>query len=405
MKRLDTTISTVRKYIAQNPFKSFYIALGIFVITIGLSHFLSQKAPDTKKTIIPSKQVRTFKLSDNTSITTTGTVEKNGVTTIVALSGGVVQRINLKEGSTVYKGQAVVSLSSNYQGGNAAGIQSALAKLGYDQTLATYDNQKTILQKQKEIAEKVDANADEARDKNPMKLKEDEALSNLQKDITLKQLENGQTSLDFGREMSRLQYQLASVQAASMYPASPFAGVVQKIFVRKGQFVSPGTPIATVASANTTYGVKVSAYTTENIARQISLQKPSMVMIGKKAINIIPYFVSTEPVQGNLFAVFFLIPASQSMNIADDSTLAIKLTLEAPSELEQALYIPLDGVYQTAEESLVYLYKNKKAHSKKVELGTIYGSYVQVTKGLTSEDTIILDRSVIDGESVTLWQK
>jgi hypothetical protein len=54
-------------------------------------------------------------------------------------------------------------------------------------------------------------------------------LSNLQKDVTLKQLEVQEKTLQLNRDVAKLQVNLAYVNEALMYPASPFAGKVEKL--------------------------------------------------------------------------------------------------------------------------------------------------------------------------------
>lgn len=63
-------------------------------------------------------------------------------------------------------------------------------------------------------------------------------------------------------------------------------------------------------------------------------------------------------------------------------------------------FVPLDSVYQTVDSAYVYILKNGKAVSTKVDLGSVYGGYVEVLKGVTDGDHVILSRTVINGDSV-----
>jgi hypothetical protein len=37
-----------------------------------------------------------------------------------------------------------------------------------------------------------------------------------------------------------------------------------------------------------------------------------------------------------------------------------------------------------------------------VKLGSVFGSFVQISDGLKKEDQVILDRNVIDGDPITI---
>ena len=62
-----------------------------------------------------------------------------------------------------------------------------------------------------------------------------------------------------------------------------------------------------------------------------------------------------------------------------------------------SIYIPLDAIYQSETGAYVYLAVDNRAVVRSIELGEVIGSYVAVTSGLAHGDTIILDRTVLDG--------
>ena len=64
--------------------------------------------------------------------------------------------------------------------------------------------------------------------------------------------------------------------------------------------------------------------------------------------------------------------------------------------------IPIDSVYQTQEKAYVLVNNKGKAETKTLELGSVYGSYVEVRSGLTSDDQIILDRNVVADDKVAV---
>ena len=60
----------------------------------------------------------------------------------------------------------------------------------------------------------------------------------------------------------------------------------------------------------------------------------------------------------------------------------------------------VDSVFQTQDQAFVYVANNGYAESRKIVLGQVLGRFVEVTKGLSEEDQVILDRFVITGDPV-----
>ncbi len=460
-------LNNVKTYINNNPFKSFFIALGIFVLLIVVSSFLQKPKTEATQSKVEPKKVNVYSIGKAPQVSVRAEVEKPGLVTVVSLASGVVQSITAQEGASVYKGQALVKLSSNYQGGNAAGVQRNIAKVSYDNIVDTYDSQKQIIESQKEIANKADSNADDLRSITDKSLNETRSLislndsivtsldsklqdlsvdpiankdlilstnqiksqfvaannqarnalrsseysangdnnpaqlSDLQKDITLKQLDNQLKALDMNKEISRLQVQLAGIQSSMMYPATPFAGTVQKIFVKKGQVVSPGTPLAIVSSSKV-QNIKATIYVTADIASRISKIEQCVLHVGNKTYSAMPYFVSSEAVNGNLHAAYFSIPAEYAQELAHNESITVDVPLGYADTMISALYVPLDAIYQTNDTAVLFVLENHKAKARVVELGNVYGELIEIKKGLNLGDTVILSRDILDGDPVAL---
>lgn len=111
----------------------------------------------------PVKEVSTYKIGKTPRVLVSARVEKTGVVKIVALSPGVVQNIQVTEGQFVNQGATLISLASNYSGGNAPGIQRQLAAATLSNVIDTYEIQKDIIRKQRELADKNRENTEELR--------------------------------------------------------------------------------------------------------------------------------------------------------------------------------------------------------------------------------------------------
>lgn len=450
--------------IEKRPLLSFLTVLGILFLLIIAGNLLRKPKPAVTAEP-PVKRVATYTIGTAPKLTVQAQIDKSGVIKIVAQTGGIVSAIHTTEGQAVKQGTWLVSLASNYQGGNAAAVSRQIAQTQYKNVLDTFDMSKELISKQKEIAEKAQDNSEEMREvtiksvedtRTLLDLNEDilstydanlaayEAtdsagsnstlilatrqlkaqymaainqmrtairsgelstdedkppmqIANLTKDIALKQLEVQEKALELGREVSRLQVTLAQINEGVFHPAAPFAGTVERIHVRIGQAVNPGTVLATFAgnSQNMTAFVMVPA----EVATKISKIEPAVLSLPQGPLELTPTHVSSEATDGLLYSVIFTIPATENVKIADKSFFPVQLPIGYPDSGTTMPFVPIDSVYQTKSESFVFIIKDGKATSLPVTLGSVTGRFVQVEKGLGTEE-IILDRSVINGEKV-----
>ena len=452
---------------AQNhPFRTFFAALGVLLIVIilGSAVFKTKPAAEVKRTQV--KTVEVFRLGQSPTISVQAEVKKSGVIKIVAQTPGIISSISTTEGTHVYKGQTLVSLASNYQGGNAFSLQRQLAGLQYQNTKDTFDAQKELIQRQRDLVNKQSENSDELRKitqnsvedtqslvdlnstiltkvKNDIKDLEtnnvgganDSAIFGLQqlqaqvqggtnqlraslrasqyqvnddkpaqkieditKDIALKQIDLQEKALKLGLEISSVQLRLAKVQEANMFPSAPMNATIQKVHVKVGESVSPGTPLVTLSGDGGS--IIVDAKVTQKTAASINMESLAKIIVGGKTIEVVPTFISTEATSGQLYSVIFYIDESYKKLFTDNAF----ITVDLPVEIIDTgfVFIPVDSVFQTQDEAFVFVVNGKKAQSKKVNLGQIMGEYVIVEGEIGSKDTIILNRSVSEGEEIQI---
>lgn len=222
----------------------------------------------------------------------------------------------------------------------------------------------------------------------------------LQRDVTLKQLDLQERTLSLNKEIASLNMRLSQIQESLMYPVAPFDGVVERIYVKVGQNVSSGTVLATITGKQNT--AKAVVTTSRHIAENISRLEPTHLAGKGVSVDIFPSYISSEPTEGNLFAIIYAIPDTQAASFTNDQIITADLPIGIAQSMGSIPYIPLDAVYQTDSESYVYTTVAEKgqikAKSKRIELGEVVGDYVEVEEGITAGDRIILDRTVIEGD-------
>lgn len=460
-------------FVDKRPFATFLVVLGIVFILIVISNIIGNIKPKTEEQPVPVKEVQTYQVGSVPTIKVQAHVEKSGVITITALTGGVVQKIYKENSEHFTRGQTLVGLSSNYQGGSLFSLQRQLAQTQYDNVIGTFDNQKETLKQQRELAEKNDANADELRtitdkslsetrdlinlnetilssiDQNLANLeqtnvngsndalilstqqlksqflaatngakqglrnaefqasgdKQPAQLSNLQKDLALKQLDIQEKMLEMNREVNRIQLNIARVNEGLMFPTAPFSGTVERVFVKVGQAVSPGTELMVLGQDAEDDPITAVALVSADIAGRVSeLDKSTIHIDSKTSYAAFPSYISNEAVNGTLYAIYFPIPDTYSATVTDTGFISIDIPIGYSDTASFIPYVPIDAIYQTRDQNFLFIAENGAAASRAVSLGQIYGNYIEITSGLHNGDQVLLDRTVVAGDKVTTPQ-
>lgn len=232
-----------------------------------------------------------------------------------------------------------------------------------------------------------------ADDENPAE------LSRLQRDITLKQLDAQEKALEIGKEIALLNVKLARINESLFYPQSPFAGRIEKVHVRIGQLVSPGTPLFTLVGSSGQAQVVITV--DESTARTISKLEPSVLTLKSTTVSLTPTFVSQEPTQGRLFSVIYSLPSEHASQLADSDYISVQIPVGYAKTGTTIPYIPIDAIYQTQDQAYVFTVAEGKAVALPVEIGQVYGRFVAVS-GLPTNTQVILDRTVLAGDPITI---
>ena len=450
----------------RKPISTFLALLLILLGLIILSNAISKPKITTEETTLPTKSVAVYTIGTSPKLSVQAQIEKSGVIKIVSLGSGIVQSINAEVGQDVYQGTTLISMSTNYQGGNAMSVARQLAEVQYKNVVDTYKVQKDLIKQQVDLANKSDENSDKLReisnnstsgtqslidlnndilstlaaqqadleatnvgganDAAILQTKQLRAqlqagnnqlqtalkttqftgsdtnapaeISNISKTIAIEQLYAQQKALELNKEVSRLSLLMAQINEAIMFPSSPINGVVERIYVREGQAVTPGTPLAQVSGDSKSL-IAVASLSRE-MAQGISRSGMSVLHIGDKTYESAPFYVSTEATDGQLYTAEFQIPQEYTSQVSDKSYITIDIPIGFPKTGGAIPFVPLDSVFQTQDQAFLFVVKNGKAESRKVKLGQVLGSFVEVKSGLRDSDQVILNRNVIEGDPI-----
>ena len=449
----------------RHPILSVVITLLLLLGLIAAQSAMRKPQPQ-KEVQKPARTVDIFSIGQAPRIKAQAQIEKSGVIKIVAQTSGVVQQIPVKEGQAISQGQNLAYISTSYGGGSTLSVQREIAQKQYANAKDTYDEQKDLIARQREIAEKSDTNTDELRSISAKSIDESKSLltvntdilnnlnqdiaqleatnsadvnrssiqalkqsktvyqstanslassirnleyssdsdgvqaelANLNKDVALKQLAIQEKALTLSRDVSYLQFQLASINESLAYPASPCFGVVEKVHVKFGDVVSPGMTLFTISTTDkSALAVALVSY---DVASQVSILEPSVLLVGSQTVSVMPSYVSQEATDGVLYSIYYAIPEQLVQRATEGGYIEVEIPVGNAGTTSVVPYIPLDAIHQTQDGAYVYLAKKNRVAATKVKLGTVYGQYVEVLDGIRAADHVILDRNVIDGDQI-----
>jgi multidrug efflux pump subunit AcrA (membrane-fusion protein) len=184
---LKTKIKFVYKKITaailNTPERSFFTVLGALFLIIIIGNIIGRFGAKPVETTQSVKKVHFFSIGESPKITATARIEKSGVIKIIAQSGGVVQAIYKNEGANINRGETLMWLSSNNQGGTIPSVNRQIAQNSYSFANDNFAAQVDLINKQRDVADKGKGQADKLRDIANQSIDDTNNLINLNNDI------------------------------------------------------------------------------------------------------------------------------------------------------------------------------------------------------------------------------
>ncbi len=279
----------------------------------------------------------------NNKIYISGTLLSNEEVTLMPEIAGKVTRIYFKEGSTVKKGDVLLTI-------NDIELQAQLKKLQVQEKL---------------VAEQ------EARQKKLLAIN---GISQEEYDVMLSQV--NATAADV--ELLRAQISKSQITA-------PFDGKIGLKNISEGSYVTPGTPIATMQQSDP---MKLDFYVPE---KYVSLVKVNGKLTFTTEVGNEKHDAVVMAIEPKVDAATRTIQVraktdNKSGNLFSGSFVRIEFSLE---ESENALMIPTESIIPILKGQKVFVARGGKAEEVKVETGLRSENKVQILKGLTVGDTVI----------------
>lgn len=327
--------------------------LGMFCLCY-LSACNSAKDEDTPTVVKPEKvvpvTVERVALNDLTEyFTLPANLEAWEDLSLAAEIAGSIQSIHFKEGDRVQKNEVLLEIDPET-------IKSYLHR---DQ-----QNVEIIKRKFKRFQE----------------LETDGLISKQELD----DLENGLTAAKSALETTKLQLKKSS-------PRAPVSGIVDRIYVDRGEYVDPGNPLLRLVQVGK---LKVIADVPE--------KDVAFLKVGQ-SVEIIPALINTRssaPISGNIEHIAFSAnPTTRTYRtkiVIDNSSSKLRpgMIVRAKfirQQLEQVISIPLFAVMDRDGEKIVFLAENGVARKVNVAIGSSIGQRVVIEQGLSKDQTLIVE--------------
>jgi len=273
----------------------------------------------------------------------TGTLKPDEQVELAFETSGKIVGINFTEGTRVKKGDLLAKI-------NDKPLQAQLEKLTAQKKLV----------EEKEFRQRSLLNKDAISQESYDEIVTD--LQTIQADINLIQARIAETEL-----------------------RAPFDGNIGLRYVSEGSFTNPSTKIATLVKI---IPIKLEFSIPERYSDQVKIGYPvSFTVEGtNKVFQAKVYAVDPQIEENTRTIVIRALYPNKNEELKSGHYASVTLLL---SQIENTIAIPSEALIPEMEGEMVYVYRNGKASSVKVQTGLRTESLIQITEGLKFGDTLL----------------
>ncbi len=380
----------------------------VLMVTTILSSALfgcSGAEKQTEVTVAAAKQGK-----DLSAMVWQGTVEALSSVDIIPIASGKVTQILAKEGDHVEAGAPLFQIDNQ-----DASLQLEQAKAGVQAAQASYDSAQKANQLNTVVKPAQISFTTASDNFNRIKVlyesgavsQADYEAAKAQMDVAQVQLQAAQNSQTTNGEVTKAQLESAKAAlniAQKKYDdcmvASPIKGLVTKISVEAGQTVSPQIKAATVIDDS---GKNVEIKVADMDIDQIKIGTEVEVNLQTLGENLKGSISDISAVSDSSTGMFLVTVSlgEESSNNAIGLIADIRLVGDKG---ENSVYIPAKSVQSDDSGAYVYRVSENSVVKTPVTLGKKKNAYIEVTKGLSTGDLVVLQSSkpLIDGEKINI---
>jgi membrane fusion protein (multidrug efflux system) len=279
----------------------------------------------------------------NDVVFTTGSILANEEVELRSEASGKIVKILFKEGSYVNKGDLLVKI-------NDADLQAQLRKAESKVKLV------------------------EDREERQRQLAQGQMISQEDYESTLNDL-----------EASKAEYDLIQAQIDKTEIKAPFSGVIGLREVSEGSFVTTSTVIARLQNLS---NLKIDFAIPQKYASMVKISDELSFKLSGNDYNYKAKIYAIEPKIDPSTRTLKLraICTQDYKNLFPGAFANVELNLK---QTDQAILIPSQAIIPELKGQSVFVYNGGIANPRKVEIGLREESRVQITSGLSEDDTVI----------------
>ncbi len=341
---------------------SIYIILLSLLTTISSCTSKETEHKDKKQVSIPATiaSVNTNTTQEFTS--STGKMAAVNSANISTRMMGFVNKINVKVGDKVKKGQLLIQINSS-----DINAKNAQVSAGIIEASAALKNTETNYHRYKVLFESNSASQKEMDD-----ITAQYTMSKAQL-VAAKARKNEVNAL--------LSY--TNIRA-------PFSGVITNSYVKKGDMARPGSPLISLEQGSKH---EVNTMVSENIIGRISKNMKVDILL-KSTNTIIKGWVSeissSSINTGGQYLVKIQLETSKE-HILSGMYASVQFPITSNNTIKKPLLIPISALIKKGELVGVYtVNKNNIALLRWLRVGRTYGDHIQILAGLSEGETYVL---------------
>ncbi|MFK5925608.1 MAG: efflux RND transporter periplasmic adaptor subunit [Desulfuromusa sp.] len=200
--------------------------------------------------------------------------------------------------------------------------------------------------------------------------------------------------------------QTTKLQLAKSLPRAPISGIVDRIYIDRGEYVDPGKPLLRLVQIDKL-----------KVIVDVPEKDVSFLKVGD-SVEIIPALINSQssvPIIGVIdYIAFSANPTTRTYRtkiIIDNSSTKLRpgMIVRAKfvrQQLKQVISVPLFAVMDRDGEKIVFIAENGQARKTYVVIGSSIGQRVVIKHGLVADQSLIVagQQLLVDGARVAVGE-
>ena len=279
-------------------------------------------------------------------------------------------------------------------------LEDALAdfKLSRTTQVATSDNNRIVANNQLADAENAviqfqTTSAGAVKDMETSIAQTSNDLLSAQADLASAQRSYGISTNAQTLEINSMQNQLrlAEKSLEDNKVVSSINGVLSDFVVDEGDYVSMGTYLGRIIQHEQ---VKIVFYISKDHAGKLSYGQPFTFKFddngSKEYSGIVTKISPTADPQNKKVQIEGAVQ-NDDLKLRPETFVTLNLDLSAETFDPTKVYVPMNSVIFGQNSQFVYVLEGDQAMRRDIEVGRVYGMWIEVTSGLTKQDIIVVD--------------